>query len=78
MFEGTNNKHHFKLLFTGERNATKSLLAAYDTTLKPHHNRFVQTAYTDGATMVPDFQGFLDAMTGPDFDGDRVSPHLIV
>lgn len=23
--------------------------------------------------MVPDFQGFLDAMTGPDFKGDKVS-----
>ena len=26
--------------------------------------------------MVPDFQGFLDAMTGPDFKGDKVWPHL--
>ena len=64
--------------FTGERDASKSFTAAYDTTLKPHHNWFVQKAFTVGLKMVPDFQGFLDAMTGPDFKGDKVSPHLTV
>ena len=60
----------------GERDASKSFTAAYDTTLKPHHNWFVQKAFTVGLKMVPDFQGFLDAMTGPDFKGDKVCPDL--
>ena len=58
--------------FLGERDASKSFTAAYDTTLKPHHNWFVQKAFTVGLKMVPDFQGFVDAMTGPDFKGDKV------
>ena len=63
-------------ILKGERDASKSFTAAYDTTLKPHHNWFVQKAFTVGLKMVPDFQGFLDAMTGPDFKGDKVCPHL--
>jgi len=58
-------------MLNGERDASKSFTAAYDTTLKPHHNWFVQKAFTVGLKMVPDFQGFLDAMTGPDFKGDK-------
>ena len=63
-------------ILIGERDASKSFTAAYDTTLKPHHNWFVQKAFTVGLKMVPDFQGFLDAMTGPDFKGDKVCPDL--
>merc|ERR1712235_197487 len=58
-------------MLNGERDASKSFTAAYDTTLKPHHNWFVQKAFTVGLKMVPDFQGFLDAMTGPEFKGDK-------
>merc|ERR1711990_709685 len=58
-------------MLNGERDAIKSFNAAYEVSLKPHHNWFVQKAFTVGLKMVPDFQGFLDAMTGPDFKGDK-------
>ena len=60
------------LIPLGERDANKSFNAAYTVALKPHHGWIVQQAFYVGLKMVPDFNGFLDSMTGAGFEGDKV------
>merc|ERR1712062_349539 len=58
-------------MLNGERNATKSFNAAYEVSLKPHHGWMVQKMFGVGLSMIPDYQGFLIAMTSADFSGNK-------
>jgi len=58
-------------MLNGERDANKSFNAAYESSLKPHHGWIVQQAFYVGLKMIPDFNGFLDSMTGQGFQGDK-------
>ena len=74
------NREIFNLkivILLGERDANKSFNAAYTVALKPHHGWIVQQAFYVGLKMVPDFNGFLDSMTGSGFEGDKVSFFLL-
>ena len=64
--------HFFQKLFLGERDASKSFNQAYEASLKPHHGWMVQKMFILGLKLIPDYQGFLTAMTSESFQGNKV------